>query len=173
MKEIQLTQGKVALVDDIDYDVLRQYNWYAMRKPNTFYAVRSVYKPDGKQKKERMHRVVLARKIGREITPGMVPDHEDGNGLNNQCYNLREATGGQNLRNCRKHSANPSSQHVGVSRFKRDGKWQAYIQVGGKMVHLGYYETELEAMLAREAYINLHPELLAKSNFNQKVDKVL
>jgi hypothetical protein len=29
MKEISLTQGKVALVDDIYFDELNQYNWYA------------------------------------------------------------------------------------------------------------------------------------------------
>ena len=74
MKEIKLTQGKVALVDDCDYDVLRQYNWYAARYRKAFYAERTVPKPGGGQKTERMHRVVLARKLGRDIKPGLMPD---------------------------------------------------------------------------------------------------
>jgi hypothetical protein len=40
--------------------------------------------------------------------------------------------------------------------------------VNGKKVHLGYYETELAAALAREAYINLHPELNARANFPEE-----
>jgi hypothetical protein len=163
VREIKLTQGKVALVNDEDYDVLRQYNWCVGRNGRTFYAVRNVPKPGGGQNTERMHRIVLARKLGREIAPGMVPDHEDGNGLNNQRYNLREVTGGQNMRNCRKRSANPSSKHLGVSWFRDRSKWRADIS-NGKKIYLGSYETELEAALAREAYITAHPELMAKSN---------
>ena len=161
MKEIKLTQGKVALVDDIDYDVLRRYNWCANRNKRTFYAVRNIRKVDGKYKHEYMHRVVLARKLGREITPGMMPDHEDGNGLNNQRYNLIEVFPRGNGEH--KHMAK-TSQYVGVSWAKHVGKWLAQIW-NGKKINLGYYETELEAALAREAYINLHPELNARSNF--------
>ena len=168
MKEIGLTQGKVTLVDDEDYDVLRHYNWHARRLPFTFYAKRNVPKPGGGQKTVYMHGIVLAEKLGRPIAPGMMPDHIDGNGLNNQRYNLREATVGQNGRNCRKHSANPSSKYVGVSWHKTVGKWQVNIRVNGKKVHLGYYETELAAALAREAYINLHPELNARANFPEE-----
>ena len=31
MKEIPLTQGKVALVDDEDFDRVNQYKWYVNR----------------------------------------------------------------------------------------------------------------------------------------------
>ena len=126
-------------------------------------------KPDGGYKTELMHRIILTRKLGCEIAPGMVPDHEDGNGLNNRRYNLRESTGGQNQRNRRKHIAK-TSQYIGVSWYKATGKWTAQIGVSPvgakrKQIHLGYYTSELAAALAREAYINLHPELNARSNF--------
>ena len=164
MKEIKLTQGKVTFVDDVDYDVLRQHNWCAGRHKHLFYAVRQLPRVNGKQKTERMHRVVLERKLGREIAPGMVPDHEDGNGLNNQRYNLSEVWPRGNSEN--QHIAK-TSQHTGVSWYKRYGKWRATIR-NGKKIHIGYYATELAAALAREAYINLHPELNAKSNFIKK-----
>ena len=167
MKEIKLTQGQVALVDDEDYGVLAAHDWYARRKSNLFYAVRMLPKSGGVRKTEYMHRVVLARKLGREITHGMMPDHEDGNGVNNQRYNLQEVTHRGNAENL--HIAK-TSQYIGVSWQKACGKWEARIR-NGKLVYLGIYTTELTAALAREAYIDAHPELLARSNFIKKVDK--
>ena len=161
MKEIKLTQGKVTLVDDCDFDVLRQYNWYAQRIKHLFYAKRNLPRVNGKRKREYMHRVVLARRLDREIAPGMMPDHEDGNGLNNQRYNLREVTHRGNNENV--HIAK-TSQHIGVCWDKARGKWLATIK-NGKYIYLGSFSTELKAALAREAYINLHPDLNARSNF--------
>src|ERR1035441_10438605 len=142
MREIKLTQGKVTLVDDEDYDLLCLFNWYAQRDNKTFYAVRRLPRVNGKQKTEYMHRIVLARKLGREIAPGMMPDHEDGNGLNNQRENLEEKSRRGNGEN--KHIAK-TSQYLGVSWCKSNKKWRAQIRVNGKVVHLGYYETELAA----------------------------
>ena len=162
MREIQLTQGKVALVDNCDYDVLRQYNWHARRLPFTFYAKRNVPKPGGGQKTEYMHGIILAEKLGRPIAPRMMPDHIDGNGLNNQRENLEEKSSRGNNEN--KHVAK-TSQYLGVSWNKVNRKWEAGIRVAGKQIYLGYHATEIEAALAREAYINAHPELGARSNF--------
>ena len=39
MKEIELIQGKCALVDDEDYDSLNKVKWYAHKGGNTMYAV--------------------------------------------------------------------------------------------------------------------------------------
>jgi len=38
-KEIQLTHGKVALIDDCDYKNVSGKNWYSDKIGNTFYAV--------------------------------------------------------------------------------------------------------------------------------------
>ena len=165
MKEIPLTQGTVALVDDEDFDALAAFKWCASRSRNTFYATRGVHRPDGRWTTEQMHRVVFARKLGRALTDGVNPDHENRNGLDNRRENLREATVAQNRRNCRRHSANPASQYLGVTWRKYEKKWQAQIGIARECIYLGCYATELAAAQAREAFITAHPELRARSNF--------
>ncbi len=49
MRQIQLTQGKAALVDDEDFECLCRFKWHAIRGGNTFYAVRNI-QIDGKQR---------------------------------------------------------------------------------------------------------------------------
>lgn len=164
MAEIQLTQGKVTIVDDEDYEALLAVRWHAKRDKHTFYAKRNVPRPDGGTTTEHLHCVVLARKLGRPIAKGMECDHKNGDGLDNRRENLFEATGGQNRRNCRRRSVNPSSKFLGVSWHKALGKWQAGVTVNYKYVFLGYHATELTAAKAREAFISAHPELNARSN---------
>jgi hypothetical protein len=165
-REIPLTQGKVALVDDEDFEVLNAFKWCAYRDRYTFYAHRSMRLPGGRQKTEAMHRVILARKLGRALLKGEKTDHENGYGLDNRRNNLRLATHAQNGRNCRRRVANPSSQFLGVAWHKDTGKWVAQIVVDGKHIHLGLHSTEITAAQAREAYIVARPELQARSNFN-------
>ena len=167
MKEIPLTQGKVAIVDDEDLEALTAFKWCALRGKRTFYAVRHVPRPGGGRKMEKLHRVRLARKLGRPLMPGEKTDHENGDGLDNQRENLRVATSAQNNRNRHHRVANPSSQYLGVTWHKRYGKWQVCIRVNGKDVFLGRHVTELQAAQAREAYITAHPELCARKNFTQ------
>ena len=101
MKEIPLSQGKVALVDDEDYKYLNQWKWYAAKQGNDFYAFRNDYTVSP-PKTVRMHREVLVEDP-RDI------DHIDGNGLNNQKVNLRYCTHSQNHQN-RNHLI-PTSCH--------------------------------------------------------------
>jgi hypothetical protein len=165
MKEIQLTQGQVTLVDDEDWEFLHLAKWYAKRHGRTFYAVRNTPHPGGGQRQEMMHRLVLAWKLGRDIADGMTPDHDDGDGLNNTRDNLFEVTQrGQ----CENKHVTKTSQFVGVSWDKINKKWVAKIWVDGKSFYLGRYEIELEAARAREEYIRAHPDLGAGSNFARR-----
>jgi len=166
MKEIPLTQGKVALVDDEDFELLNQYKWYAKRNRNVYYVVRQVHKLGGGQASEYMHLVLLARKLGRPIAKGMECDHKNGDGLDNQRENIQEATYAQNNRNFRRRIANRSSQYIGI-HWRRDiQKWQAQATVNRTHIHLGCHATELAAAQAREAFIKAHPELNARPNFD-------
>jgi hypothetical protein len=133
MKEIPLTQGKVALVDDEDYSELSKYKWYAHKNCNTWYAERRSSKINGKQGLIKMHVAVAG-------TPkGMETDHVNGNGLDNRRENLHAVTHRENLQNLH----NPrTSKYPGVSWKKQHRKWRAQIQVNGKNHHLGYYDKE-------------------------------
>ena len=98
MREIPLTQGKTALVDDEDYEGLSQFRWFAHKNGKTFYAARSMNPGIVK-----MHRFILG-----VVDPKIEVDHEDCNGLNNQRSNLRRATHGENQHNRGLYRNNPS-----------------------------------------------------------------
>jgi hypothetical protein len=139
MKTIPLTQGKVALVDDEDYEYLNQWRWYAQKDPNNFYAVRNSYGKKGKQTRIIMHRLIMD-------TPELLQvDHIDHNGLNNQKHNLRNCTRIENLRN---RAACGFSRYLGVSCLPYGKRWQAKINVSKKNIYLGVFKTKEEAARA-------------------------
>ena len=164
MREIQLTRGKIALVDDEDLETISEFKWYAHPSNYTFYAVRSAWIRGIGSTNESMHRVILARKLGRGLLKSEEADHENGDGLDNRRENLRPATHAQNHRNCYQRKPNRSSQYLGLTWHNLRKNWQVQIKVYGKTIFLGRYATELEAALAREYYIASHPELMARSN---------
>lgn len=139
VKEIQLTQGKVALVDDADYEWLNQWKWHAEKKHGIWYAKRSLY-TNGKQINIKMHSLILG-------TPkGMQSDHKDGDGLNNQRYNLRVCTYAENQHNRAIRIDSKSSVFKGVSHYKYG--WRVSIKVNYKSINVGYFKDETEAAKA-------------------------
>ena len=148
MKEIALSRGMVALVDDADYDaVMAAGPWFAEKGHTTFYAGHMVY--NGSQRQiMRMHQFVLELH-GLEGKGG---DHKNHNGLDNQFHNLRAATQTQNSQHRRKFSTKngyvTSSKHKGVGYHKATGKWPARITVNGKRHPLGYFNNDADAALA-------------------------
>jgi hypothetical protein len=142
MKEIRLTGGKIALVDDSDYEWLSQFKWYAMKDTNTFYAVRTIKDANGKQATIRMHREILGLRAGNTKQT----DHKDHNGCNNQRFNLRICNNQQNQFN--RTPENKSSKFKGVYWQRDRNKWRARIGLGDKMVQLGYFDNEIEAAKA-------------------------
>ena len=166
VREIQLTQGKVALVDDEDYNSLMEFNWFAARQRRrnreVYYAVRSAINTDGRYNKQVfMHRIILGLD---EEDLGVKTDHEDGDGLNNQRYNLRRATYGQNNSN-RIKTQEASSRYKGVSWDTRAEKWVVQIQHNHHRFRLGFFDDEEEAAKTydREA-LKLFGEF-ARTNF--------
>jgi hypothetical protein len=179
MKTIKLTQGKVTLVDDEDYDHLIKWKWFAKKEEHTYYAVRSTYLGGGRkhQKREqiRMHNVIM------KTPKGMQCDHVYHDGLDNRKFieingeikvNLRNCTRDQNRCN---RSAYGSSKYLGVCVYikhdYRHNKHYQYKQIiaqltnNKKVIHLGTFKTEeLAAKAYDKAAIQYHGEF-ANLNF--------
>ena len=135
MKRVPLTKGKIALIDDEDFEIVSQLKWYANEVGNSTYAL--AFRGG---KGVLMHRLLLG-------TPGkMKVDHKDGDGLNNQKSNIRLCTTSQNGMNRRPSSIKgKTSRFKGVTWEKYENKWGADLYIKGKHISLGNHEKEVEA----------------------------
>jgi hypothetical protein len=148
MKKIPLTKGKLAIVDDEDYEYLNVNKWYCS---TTGYATRATRRDHNhKQKRIMMHREIIKAPVDVQV------DHIDGNRLNNTKENLRLVTRQQNQMNRRKLKTNSSSKYKGVTFYSKVNLWVATIYFKNKRIHLGYYKTELDAA---KAYNNAAKEV--------------
>lgn len=161
MKKIALTQGKFALVDDEDFEWLSQWKWYCDTNqifPNKLRAARRSKRLNGKSKILLMHREILHYCGNGHI------DHIDGDGLNNQKYNLRISSIAENIRNQKLHKNNTSG-YKGVTWFKYAKKWMAQIMVDRKHISLGYFDDKLEAAKAYDKASKLYHGKYGRTNF--------
>lgn len=132
MKEIKLTKGFVALVDDEDYEELNKFKWRAVKVRNNYYAYRLVS----------MHREILNLKDSKQHV-----DHKDRNTLNNCKSNIRQCNPGQN--NLNKEVRKDSQTGVkGVRYHKKKNRYIANIRINGKQKEIGKYKTLEEAKVA-------------------------
>lgn len=144
VREISLTQGKVALVDEKDYDRLSKHKWYAAKSTYTFYAQREV-RINGTRLTISMHREILGLIHG----DGRIPDHRNRDGLDNRKENLRIVTYSVSVYNRNMLRSNTSGfRGVNWCWYHQINKWRARIQVGRKMIHGGYYLDPIDAALA-------------------------
>ena len=102
MKEIKLTQGQFALVDDEDFEYLNQWKWYASKHKNDCRASREVSIGHCKSINVSMSRVIMNAKDGQLI------DHINRNPLDNRKSNLRFCTRSQN---------NTNKKPCGISKY--------------------------------------------------------
>lgn len=132
MKEIPLTQGKVAIVDDEDFDRINLYKWRYCKGA----AQSQTERPN--RKVLLMHRMILNAPDGVEV------DHINGDALDNRKSNLRLASHKQNLAN-QKMKASNTSGFKGVTWHSKNKRWIAQIQGGH---YLGSYATAEDAARA-------------------------
>lgn len=154
MKTIPLTQGKVALVDDEDFEYLSQFKWAAHKTGPNLYADR--YSAiNGHGGRIQMHREIMCFPKGMEI------DHIDHNGLNNQKNNLRVCTRKQNAANTKSYG---KSKYRGVF-IDRDKYIRAAIKIQDKYTYLGSFKTEIDAAMAYDKMAKKYYGEFANLNF--------
>ena len=136
MREIPLTNGGAAIVDDEDYEELSKWNW---RRDKKGYASRTTTK-------NRIAYAFLMHRVVAKTPSGMQTDHINGNKLDNRRSNLRVCTNQQNMRNRPPYFG--TSKYKGVRWREKRRKWVAQITVNEKTIHLGHFDDEIEAAKA-------------------------
>lgn len=168
MKEIKLTRGHIAIVDDEDFEYLSKFKWQAIPKGgDRVYARRSKRigsRSEGKQLSFYMHREVTNAKKGEYV------DHINHNTLDNTRNNLRKCTNAQNSKNNRgQTSQRIHSKYKGVKKNLNSTTYSARITVDGKSIYLGSYKTQEEAAESyNKAAVEFHGEYcyLNKIDYN-------
>lgn len=156
MKEIRLgNSGKVALVDDEDYDKVKGWAWCIRHNHGNDYAYAKT-KGTYNRKCIVMHRLIM------NAPKGTILDHIDHDGLNNQKSNLRFCT---NSQNCMNRKAIGRSKYLGVSWTTLERKWKAHVKVNKKAIHLGTFADEEMAARAYDEAAKVYYGDFANLNF--------
>jgi len=140
---------KALLVPAEAWETLKPFRWCVRLDPKarTFYASAVARRGPGPGTRT----TVLAHRLIHGLDPGipLVVDHIDHNGLNNLPANTRVVSRSRNqhnLRDRRTHNGRKlTSPHPGVSWYRWRSKWLAQIRSGGRLIHLGLHDDELEA----------------------------
>ena len=141
-RQVKLTRGAFALVDDADFEAVVSVGRWCLRPTadGRRYAQHRVLKPDGRRTTQGLHAF---------LTGWPFVDHINGNGLDNRRENLRPATPLENAANAKRRRDNRSG-YKGVS-VTTSGRWIARIQRDRKLTNLGIYPTPEEAAVAYDA----------------------
>jgi hypothetical protein len=141
MAEIKLSRGKVARVDDLDYEKVSKFRWHY----NNGYARIS----SGINRKY-LHQFIMNPKKGQMV------DHINRDTLDCRRSNLRITDMSGNMIN-RPLSPRNKSGYRGVSYYKPSKCWRATIMKNRVLMHLGHFKNKVDAALAyNEMALKLH-----------------
>lgn len=156
MRRIYVKRRLRALVDDADYDRLKEYSWHCHRgNTGIKYAVAYKGKRPGRSDKYiSMHRLVLGYRGKKSV------DHINGNGLDNRRGNLRIVTASQNNANSI-FKRKPMSGYRGVAKNAKD-TWLATVRVNKRPIYI----TGIESFgLAKAVHRAMHTHFFGEHSF--------
>jgi hypothetical protein len=148
VKEIKLTKGHYALVDDEDFEFLNQWKWYSNHK----YATRNLGKA-----RVFMHRLLLNAPKDKFV------DHVNGNPLDNRKCNIRLCTYSENGRN-QKLAKHNTTGFKGVSFQEKYKSYRVSLNINQKITYLGSYKSAEEAAIIYDIWAIYYFGEFAKTN---------
>lgn len=130
------SRGDIYKIDIDDLERCQQHSWV---KDTRGYFVSNI-----KHKVTPLHRFILCIKDSKVVT-----DHINGDKSDNRKTNLRMCSQNQNGKNVKTKKNN----HWGITGVKKtpSGSWVAYITVDGKTIHIGTFNSKLNAIDARRS----------------------
>jgi len=137
MKQIPLTKGRIAIVDDEDYEYLVSVGRWCYASSG--YAAHYFTNAEGQRRTLWMHRLVMARRIGQPTPRGITVDHINRDRLDNRRENLRLATYSEQQSN-KGLNKNNSTGLKGVTHVSPD-QFEARIKINRRRIYLGRHAT--------------------------------
>ena len=130
-------------VDTDDYLKVKDYGWSRVStNTNGLYYAKARIRGKAVDSRVSLHQLLMPTE------EGFVPDHIDGDGLNNRRHNLRIVTNSQNGMNTSLFSNNTSGTK-GVYWHNRSSKWKAQINVDNRRINLGTFQCKRDAITRR------------------------
>lgn len=148
---VYILKNKEVIIDKETYDLMYKFNWSINRN----YVIATI-------NNKRLSRIIM-----KCDDPNLIVDHINGNTLDNRKCNLRIVTEEQNAMN-KSPQKNCTSKYIGVCWIKKSLKWSASIYVNGKRLHLGEFDREQDAALARDYATKKYFKECGKLNFPER-----
>lgn len=154
MVEIEMRHGFVAMIDDEDADRVRQHRWRPLVQRHTVYAIARLPRLNGKQRSIYMHRLIMDAEPGQKVL------HVDKNGLHNTRTNLVVV----GTRSPGAFANYPVFLNKDITWNIEAEKWSAVVDDGdGRLVDLGLFDNESDALWAQRATVLQHTGVLDAS----------
>jgi hypothetical protein len=145
LRLIELTQGRVAIVDAADYEWVNQWSWqYQNRKDG-----KQGYATRGEKGRTTLMHVELM-KHHRLWVPDREVDHRNCCRLDCRSLNMRVATHAESQHNQRKQRNNKTGD-TGVSWHEPSQLWRPRMKFNGRDIPLPYFDNYNEARACRVA----------------------
>lgn len=150
--QINLTRGFATVIDDEDWELVKDFKWTAIKCKGCIYAV-TYFRVDGKRAHVLMHRLITG------VSRSFLVDHKDGDGLNNRRANLRQCSRSQNAWNSKVRSHSKSGlKCVYEVQTKSGPRWRACVRCYGKRYRKQFVTSADAVSWADEMRARLHGE---------------
>ena len=145
---------KTFVFDAADFDTVNKYRWFVNGHGY-------VCADDKNRKRISLHRLLMG------FPDEFVIDHINGDKTDCRRMNLRLASNQQNSFNA-KTPSNNTTGYKGVHYDPGRNKYEAYIRPNGRKIHLGRYDSPIDAALAYDKAAFLYFGEFARPNFRKE-----